>query len=399
MDQKNGSAPEAIPIDDARTATNEKLAREREEADQALRAKLVAARRRNEEAIGRTKREVDRTLRSVEKEAVRVVAEPTAETSELEQTLDGDESQRAEEVAAKARVAVNAEKEKAQAAAMLVAERAEEAIAAERARVAEATQRERAERKRAFMEILNQERKETDTALGLERRTSDVLVRGRDEVLAMISHDLRNLIQGISLKSSLLQRVLSGRASGDPESIAVQISRACEVMTRWSGDLVDIASLNAGVLELERKMWKRGEVVNDAVQAVHVQATEKGIQLAVRIPEPNRPFFADRDRIVQVLINLLHNAVKFTPPRGTITVRVEQLETDVRFSVSDSGPGISEEDRPNIFEHRWHAASGRGGGAGLGLYICRRVIEWHGGRIGVESAPGRGSTFFFTLPA
>jgi signal transduction histidine kinase len=347
-------------VEEARGSTDDKLECERVEADRAIDATAVAAKRKTEETVHRTQREVDRTIDATETAAVRATAE----------SLPGVQD---------------------------AAERTREVLTVARASVQNASERERAERKRAFLEIMVQERRETDEALGLERERSDLLVAGRDEILAMISHDLGNLIQAIQLKAVTLERALSGEAPG-ARKLAEEIAGSCKIMSRWAGDLVDIASLDKGVFGLVVKTCSRAEIVKEPVQAFRSKALEKGIDLRVHVDAPERGVRCDRGRVAQVLMNLLDNAIKFTPRAGIVTVRVEAVEREVCFSVSDTGPGIREEDRENVFERRWHAAPRTGGGAGLGLYISRRVIEALGGRIWVESAPGRGSTFLLTLP-
>jgi signal transduction histidine kinase len=349
-------------VEEARGCTDDKLECERVEADRAIEATAVAAERKTEETVQRTQLEVDRTIDATEKEAVRAAAKSNADTSVAK-----------------------------------IAARARAKISGERKSVQKATEREREERKRAFVEIMVEERRETDEALGLERSRSDLLVASRDEILAIISHDLGNLILAIHLKAITLERALSGEAPG-ARKLAEEIGASCKIMSRWAGDLVDIASLDKGVFGLVVKTCSRAEIVKEPVQAFRPKATEKGIDLSVHVDAPERGVRCDRGRVVQVLMNLLDNAIKFTPHAGTVAVRVEALEREVCFSVSDTGPGIPEQDRENVFEQRWHAAPRSGGGAGLGLYIARRVIEALGGRIWVESAPGRGSTFFLTLP-
>jgi signal transduction histidine kinase len=384
-------------VDEARGSTDDKLEYERVEADRAIEATAVAAKRETEETVQRTQREVDRTIDSTENAAVRAAAKSTEETSALQQMLEGRAGASSEEAAVKAHEASDAERRKAQTSVLEVAERTREELTVERASVQDATERERAERKRAFLEIMVQERRETDEALGLERERSDLLVAGRDEILAMISHDLGNLIQAIHLKAVTLERALSGEALG-ARKLAEEIAGSCKTMSWWAGDLVDIASLDKGVLGLVVKTCSRAEIVKEPVQAFRSKAIEKGIDLRVHVDAPERGVRCDRGRVAQVLMNLLDNAIKFTPRAGIVTVRVEAIERQVCFSVSDTGPGIREEDRENVFERRWHAAPRTGGGAGLGLYISRRVIEALGGRIWVESAPERGSTFLLTLP-
>jgi signal transduction histidine kinase len=261
------------------------------------------------------------------------------------------------------------------------------------------TERDRAARKRAFFDVLADERRETDAALGTEREASDALVDSRDEVLAMISHDLRNLLQALLLKSAVLRDELPGEDSFAAR-IASEIRRSCEIMVRWAGDLVDLSSLNAGELELQYAEHDPAELLKDSVQVFLAKATRQRINLHVETAGPDAKLRCDRDRVVQVLTNLLDNAMKFTPPSGAITARLDVLDTAVEFSVSDTGPGVPEGARTKIFDRSWHTSSRRGGGRGLGLYICKRLVEHHHGRIWVDARRDRkaGSTFHVRLP-
>jgi signal transduction histidine kinase len=354
-ERRPGYSEEHAPLRDARVKTDEKLAREREDADKELREK-----------------------REEPHEVAREALEQTHAT---------------------AQEALEAERAQAQAAAAQVAEKAREAASAERERVEETTEREREDVKRAFLDVLAEERRETDEALGIERASSDVLVSNRDEILAMISHDLRNVINAIALKAGILQKSLSGKASADEKRLTESIRKSCKVLSRWAGDLVDISSLNTGALGIEREACDPADIIDESVEAFRAKATEKGLELAVDVGDRGFLMPCDRDRVVQVLANLLDNAIKFAPPSGTVTVRLERAEGQVRFSVSDTGPGIADVDRHKIFDQHWHIGRMKGGGTGLGLYICQRVIESHGGELWVESEAGRGSTFYFTLAA
>jgi signal transduction histidine kinase len=293
--------------------------------------------------------------------------------------------------------AVEAECAKAESAVERVSEDAKAALRIERQAVDEATGRERAERKRAFLEVLAEERRETDSALHVERQASDFLLQSRDEVLAMISHDLRNLIQAMELKMTMLSDALPDMDS-TPKKLAQEVFKSCGIMARWATDLVDLSSLDAGALSLQHRPHDPADIVDESSRVFLSLATQKGIRVEVDV-DPHRPLvLCDRDRIVQVLANLLSNATKFTPPGGTIALQCKAIDHQVQFSVSDSGPGISDADRANIFERRWHTNERHGGGVGLGLYISKKIIETHGGRIWVESKLKQGRTFCFTLP-
>jgi signal transduction histidine kinase len=170
-------------------------------------------------------------------------------------------------------------------------------------------------------------------------------------------------------------------------------------MNRLIGDLVDVASIEAGALAVTRESSDPALVVSEAVATFHAQALAGGIDLAAEIiPESSLASF-DAARILQVVINLLSNAIKFTPKGGKVNVRVENGGGELHFSVSDSGAGIAPDHMETIFERFVQVAKNDRRGFGLGLYISKCIVQGHGGRIWAESAPGRGSTFYFTLPA
>jgi signal transduction histidine kinase len=172
-------------------------------------------------------------------------------------------------------------------------------------------------------------------------------------------------------------------------------------------DLLDRASLDAGRLALQRRPTPVWEVVGAAqlmfvVGAAEEEEVEFTVECADWLPEID----ADPGRLLQVLANLLGNAMKFTPAGGRValTVRASGWEAagdagSVCFTVSDTGPGIAPEDLAHVFDWFWQSDRTRRGGAGLGLAIARGLIEAHGSRLQVESVPGKGSTFWFTLPA
>jgi CheY-like chemotaxis protein len=164
-------------------------------------------------------------------------------------------------------------------------------------------------------------------------------------------------------------------------------------------DLLEVASLEAGRFKLERQPFSARPFVEEALEAARAQAAHKELRLDVEFPQGDRfDFDGDRDRALQVLGNLLGNAVKFTEAHGRIVVRVEPLEREVQVSVSDTGPGISADDLSHVFDRFWQAQKTARMGTGLGLSIARGMVEAHGGRIWVNSQVGVGSTFHFTLP-
>lgn len=177
------------------------------------------------------------------------------------------------------------------------------------------------------------------------------------------------------------------------------IERAAHRMNRLIEDLLDVTSIEAGHLAIERARMSATQIVLDAVETQRALAAAATLELALEL-EPNLPeLCADHDRLCQLFENLIGNALKFTQPGGRVTVAAVALEDDVRFSVSDTGTGIADRDLPHLFDRFWQGRKAGRRGAGLGLPIAKGIVEAHGGHIWVDSQVGRGSTFYFTIPA
>ena len=219
----------------------------------------------------------------------------------------------------------------------------------------------------------------------------------KDEFLAMVSHDLRNPMNAIALNTQLLERLNS---SGDPrlDRISRSLDASIAQMKRIISDLLDLAAIDAGKLSVQLAPGDVRSAIEESVESFHSARAERSISLEAHVPaEPLAARF-DAGRIVQVLDNLIHNALKFTPDGGRIVVEGRRAETVLEILVRDSGPGLTAEEIAVIFE-RFRQVEKRGRRAlGLGLYISRSIIESHGGRLRAESVPGEGSTFLFTLP-
>ena len=218
----------------------------------------------------------------------------------------------------------------------------------------------------------------------------------RDEFLAIVSHDLRNPLNAIALNTQLLERLVS---SSDPHLARISRSLASSIaqMQRIISDLLDLAAIDAGKLAVQLQPGDARNAIEEAVEASRPIAAEKSIALdAVIGPDPLLARF-DPGRLAQVLENLIHNALKFTPTGGRISVEGRTTGSVVEIRVRDTGPGLQAEEIALIFE-RFRQVEKRGRRAlGLGLYISRSIVESHGGRIWAESVPGEGSTFLFTL--
>jgi signal transduction histidine kinase/putative methionine-R-sulfoxide reductase with GAF domain len=220
-------------------------------------------------------------------------------------------------------------------------------------------------------------------------------VADREHALAVVSHDLRNPLSTIAMSASILRDRPDDVAQ--TRKAAASIGRAVHRMNRLISDLLDFSSLQANRLGVQVLPIDAATVVEEAVETVRADAEARGVHIAVDAqPTLVR---ADRDRLVQALGNLLSNAVKVTPQGSSVATRVERLGDEVRFSVTDSGPGITPEAQPHLFEPYWRGTDPSYKGTGLGLAIARGIVEAHRGRIWVETAPGAGATFHFSVPA
>ncbi|RKH58199.1 sensor histidine kinase [Corallococcus aberystwythensis] len=258
---------------------------------------------------------------------------------------------------------------------------------------------EREERMLALAALLHLERAETDLRLSGERAHSDEALATRDHFMGMVSHDLRTLLGGIALQAALLKRGAGEDEAGRKATQAAdKIQRFTARMNRLIGDLVDVASIEAGHIRVAPALQDATTLVKDSLEAFQPLASAQGLTLDVELHGNTLMAKFDHERILQVLANLLSNAIKFTPGGGRILLRVEPVDQYVRFSVTDTGPGVPSHQLEVVFNRFWQARSEDRRGLGLGLYISRGIVEAHGGRIWAESQPGQGSTFLFTLP-
>jgi signal transduction histidine kinase len=218
-------------------------------------------------------------------------------------------------------------------------------------------------------------------------------VHVREQILAIVSHDLRNPLGTILMTTDAL-----AKKGALPQAVG-RIHRAAERMLRLIEDLLDFASIEAGRLAIRRQPQDPGSLVQETLASFEGVVQEKGLVMTAEV-EPDLPkVFCDRDRILQVLSNLVGNAINATPEGGHITLRVEARGHEILFLVSDNGRGISEEDIKHLFERYWRSGEAEHKGTGLGLAIARGIVTAHGGLIWVESELGRGTAFLFTVPA
>jgi signal transduction histidine kinase len=217
----------------------------------------------------------------------------------------------------------------------------------------------------------------------------------RDDVLRVVSHDLSNPLNTIQLAASMWQTSAPAARQPYPEVIL----RAVRRMGRLIQDLRDITAMESGhALALNIKCLELKPILEEVREAAECLAQGKAIQLSFDFPETPISVFADRTRLLQVFFNLVDNAIKFTPKKGSIVMDCARVGSQIRFSITDTGPGIPQHELKNVFNFYWQAAATAHLGCGLGLATAKRVVEQHGGRIWVESALGSGATFTFTIP-
>jgi signal transduction histidine kinase len=222
--------------------------------------------------------------------------------------------------------------------------------------------------------------------------------RLRRELVANVSHELKTPISALRAH---LENLLDGVERPDPETLQVMLTQS-ERLSRLVEQLLDLSRLESGDVPLRIQPVALGGLVAQVLSEIEVARPGAGVALEQRVPPELPPVRADQERIHQVLFNLVDNAVRFTPPGGRVTVAAEADGDRVRVWVRDTGVGIPPEHLPRLFERFYRADPSRArgdGGTGIGLAICRSVVEAHGGRIWAESAPGGGSTFTFELPA
>jgi len=230
----------------------------------------------------------------------------------------------------------------------------------------------------------------------LYREAQDA-IRAREEILGVVSHDLRNPLNTIQLAVGMLHEANKERRSDHVQWLEA-VNRAVGEMDLMIEDLLDISSIDAGRLSIAPATHDVASILQEVSETFAPLASQKSIQLTCHLGPGLSTVWIDPPRIRRVFSNLLGNALKFVPEHGKIQLRAELRENDVCFSVSDTGPGIPAQQLPHVFDRYWQARPGDRRGAGLGLTIARGIVNQHGGQIWVESTPGAGATFFFTVP-
>ena len=234
-----------------------------------------------------------------------------------------------------------------------------------------------------------------DNALlyGEARRAS----QAREEVLAIVSHDLRSPLTALLMRARMLQAEAARDGGPQAESAIRTIVRTAERMEHLIADMLDLAKIQSGQLKIAGEPVDVASLVREVTETFGPLAERKHAHLDSSAPDGLRAS-GNRNRLLEVLSNLVDNAIKFTRDGGSVTVRAEPAGRDVLVSVADTGPGIPDVELPHVWERFWKAGKKEGVGLGLGLSIAKGLVEAHGGRIWVESEVGKGATFRCVVP-
>ncbi|MBV9849292.1 MAG: HAMP domain-containing protein [Armatimonadetes bacterium] len=246
--------------------------------------------------------------------------------------------------------------------------------------------------------------RDDDALLGAVAVLEDVthlreLDRLKTEFIGVASHELRTPVTSLLLSVQLLQEGAVGELTPQQWEVVAAQREDLERLERMMRDLLDVTRLESGVVPPRFEIVPPRELTRSAVAGVSAQAQAKGVALREDVPEGLPDVRADRTQMMRVLLNLLGNALRHTPPGGTVTIRSHATQDSVTFTVEDTGVGIPKEYLPQIFDRFVQVPGATRGGAGLGLSIARTIVQAHGGDITAASELGRGSTFTVTLPA
>lgn len=223
-------------------------------------------------------------------------------------------------------------------------------------------------------------------------------VRSREDLLAVVSHDLRGPLSSMTMGTDLIRRQDKEAGTTVSQRPLALMARAATRMNRLLSDLLNAASIGSGTFTLDLHPEDVPLLVTVLLEDMAPLADSKGIRLDRAVSADLPLVHCDRERVIQVLYNLVGNAIKFTPQGGVVCIDVNARDGEVCFKVTDTGPGIREEDHCHVFDRYWKSKPSNQFGTGLGLYIAKGIVKSHGGRIWVESRLGSGSTFSFTLP-
>ncbi len=224
-------------------------------------------------------------------------------------------------------------------------------------------------------------------------------IRDREDVVSVVSHDLKNPLSSIRLSSQFLEKQLKNKP--EHSSLLRHVENILSATNSMNGliyNILDIEKIKAGTFSIDLQNIMIEPLLKSVKDIFTPLAQDKKIDLRF-IPETfDLEMICDPNRVIQIFSNLIGNAIKFTPPGGKVIVKLEFIDHELHVCVEDNGPGMSAEFRSHLFDRYWQAKETSQMGSGLGLYITKGIITAHGGKIWVESTPGKGSQFYFTLP-
>jgi signal transduction histidine kinase len=393
----------------SRKKVRKRLSRERKKTDRSLKSERSATDRSMTRRAEAGQRTTDAARRQIRNEAERGL-------STQRRAADAERSRKSGKPASR-----ELQRERRSAAASLARERrrTDEILARERRSFESVLTQERHRSREKEATIFGRERERTDRDLGDERGQTDAAfltaerrldrattssekaaaaVLLRDEFMAIISHDLRTPLNVIAINAERLAKMVPGGEGQEQiRKMCLQIEDAAGRIGRMVDDLLDAERMALAKLRLPSRPGDLRELAREAIDLVAPLVSSQGVSLVSSIPPEPLVSTFDRDRMLQVFSNLLGNAIKYTPKGGMVQLAMEANDGLIRVSVSDTGTGIPAEQHERVFRRFTQVGGGRGG-VGLGLYIARRIVEAHGGTIGLVSRAGEGSTFFFTLP-
>lgn len=218
----------------------------------------------------------------------------------------------------------------------------------------------------------------------------------KEKFYATVSHELQSPLNAMSEAIRMIEAKTAGPLTEKQERLIAIFQKGCERLLRLVNDVVDLSRVDAGMLPVERRWFGLDAAVRRAIDELQPQAEQRGITLRVEAGPGSERMFGDEDRILQVVVNLVGNALRFTPPAGSVTVRLHHADSEIRIQVEDTGIGIPAALLPLVFDRFRQAHSGKGG-TGLGLAIVKSLVEAHEGQVMVESQEGKGSRFTVSL--
>lgn len=224
-------------------------------------------------------------------------------------------------------------------------------------------------------------------------------VKAREDILAIVSHDLKNPLGTIRSGNQLLGKLISKYVEHEQlEKIITSVDKSSRYMEMLISDLLDFSKIEAGTLRLRSVDHPINKILEDLSESFQYLANEKFILLQFEIPTVSLKLKCDPERIKQILVNIVGNAIKFTPEHGKVVVNLKEEDNAFLFSVNDTGPGVPKDVISHLFEKYWQARKTAHMGTGLGLFITKALVEAHGGKIWVESEEGKGAAFYFSIP-